>query len=144
MFGLDGGLADLDVEAEGLELAEVGADLAVAVARAGVPVGSEVGEPGFGAGEQVPDDDEDGPAGGVPCPVAADASGQAAEPLAEEGAGGRGAGGCLGAVALEAGIAVPFVRLAGAGAGLAGDRGRPRRRGDRRWRTGSCPGPSRR
>jgi hypothetical protein len=43
-------------------LAEVGADPAVAVALALVPVGAEVAEPGRGAGDEVPNDDEDGPA----------------------------------------------------------------------------------
>ena len=45
-LGLGDGWSDGDVEAEGPELAEVGADLAVAVGFAFVPVGSEVGEPG--------------------------------------------------------------------------------------------------
>jgi hypothetical protein len=54
-----GGGGDGDVEAEGLELAEVGLDLAVAVGFAVVPVGAEVGVSGFGVAEEVPDDDED-------------------------------------------------------------------------------------
>ena len=54
-----GGGGDGDLEAEGLELAEVGADLAVAVGPGVVPAGAEVGEPGRGVGGQVPDDDED-------------------------------------------------------------------------------------
>jgi hypothetical protein len=49
--------------------------------------------PGFGVGEQVPDDDEDGPADGAAGPGAVEAPGEAAEPLAEEGVGLRGAGG---------------------------------------------------
>jgi hypothetical protein len=68
----------------------VGADLAVAVGFAVVPVGAEVGEPGFRAGEQVPDDDQDGAADGAFGPVAAQALAEAAEPFAEEGAGARG------------------------------------------------------
>ena len=48
-----GGGGEGDVETEGLELADVGADLAVAVAAALVPVGPEVGEPGFGVGEEM-------------------------------------------------------------------------------------------
>jgi len=43
---LGGCLAEFDGEAEGLELADVGADLAVAVGLAVVPAGSEVGEAG--------------------------------------------------------------------------------------------------
>jgi hypothetical protein len=54
------GWGDGDVEAHGLELADVGADLAVAVGFAFVPVGAEVGESGFGVTEEVPDDDEYG------------------------------------------------------------------------------------
>jgi hypothetical protein len=46
VYGLSGGLGELDVEAEGLELADVGADLAVAVGLSVVPAGAEVGEPG--------------------------------------------------------------------------------------------------
>ena len=52
-MGLGGCLGDGDVDAKGLDLAEVSADLAVAVGCALVPVGAEVGESGFGAGEQV-------------------------------------------------------------------------------------------
>jgi hypothetical protein len=98
---LGGGRGEGDVEAEGLEAAEAVAGLAVAVGFSFVPVGAEVGEPGFGAGGQVPDDDEDGAADGALGPVAAEAPGQAAEPLAGEGLGAGGAVGGLGAVALE-------------------------------------------
>ena len=56
---------------------------------------------------------------------AAEAPGQAAEPLAEEGVRAGGAEGGLGAVALEVGVALPLGRLAVPGAGLAGDRGEP-------------------
>jgi hypothetical protein len=54
-----GGRGDGDVEAEGLEAAEVGAGLAVAVGFALVPVGAEVGVSGPGVAEQVPDDECD-------------------------------------------------------------------------------------
>ena len=118
-----GGGGDGDIEAEGLELAEVGTDLAVAVSLAPVPAGAEVAEPGRRVGQQVPDDDEDGPADRALGADAADAAGEAAEPLAQEGAGPGRAERCLGAVALEVGVAVPLGGLALAGAGLAGDRG---------------------
>jgi hypothetical protein len=120
-----GGWGDGDVEAEGLELAEVGADLAVAVGFAMVPAGSEVGEPGFGAGEQMPGDDEDGAGDGALGPVPAEALGQAAGSFAEEGVGAGGTGSGLGAVALEVGVALAFLRLSVPGPGLAGDRGEP-------------------
>ena len=96
-----------------MELAEVGADLAVAVGLAVVPAGAEVAEPGAGVGQQVPDDDEDGPADRALGADAADAAGEAAEPLAGEGIGAGRAERCLGAVSLEVGVAVP----------LAGSRG---------------------
>ena len=51
----------------------MGADLAVAAGFACVPVGAEVGEPGRGVGEEVPDDDEDGAGDGAPGPCAAQA-----------------------------------------------------------------------
>src|SRR5579872_3632594 len=122
-FGVLGGGGDGDVEAEGVELAEVGADLAVAVGFAFVPVGAEVGEPGFRVGKQVPDDGQDGAADGAFGPVPAQAPRQAAEPFAEEGLGAGGAVGGLGAVALEVGVALSFPGFAVAGAGLAGDGG---------------------
>jgi hypothetical protein len=77
----------------------VAEDLLVLVGLAGVVVRSEVGEPRFGVLEQVPDDDEDGAADGAAGPGAAAASGDAAEPLAEEGVGLAGAVGGLGAEA---------------------------------------------
>jgi hypothetical protein len=112
---LGGRVADGDFEAEGLELVEVAADLAVAVAVEFVPVGAEVGEAGFGVVEEVPDDDEDGAGDGAPGPERADAAGQAALPFAEEGGGAGGAGGGLGAVALEVGVALSLAGLAAAG-----------------------------
>src|SRR5215469_14894161 len=84
---------DDDVVAEGLELALGVAGLAAAVGVPGVPVGAEVAVAGGGVVQQVPDDDEDGPAYGAAglLPPAAGAGGQAAEALAQEGVGVRGA-----------------------------------------------------
>ena len=90
-----------------------------------VPAGAEVGEPGRGVGEEVPDDDEDGSSDGALGLVPAEAAGQPAEPFAEERTGVRGAVGGLGAVDLEVGVALSLLRLALPGAGLAGDRGQP-------------------
>jgi hypothetical protein len=145
-LGLGGCLGDGDVEAEGLELAEAGADLAVAVGCALVPVGAEAGEPGVGAGRQVPDDDEDRAGDGALGPVPAQALRQAAESFAEEGFGAGGAVGGLGAVALEAGVALPLSSACGCGARTGGQpgRARPGKPGGRRSGTGSCPGRSRR
>ena len=108
---------------EGAELVQEAAGAAVGVGLALVPAGAEVGVPGFGVGEEVPDDDEDGAGDGASCPVPVEAPGQAAEPLAEEGVRAGGAVGGLGAVAAQVGVALPFLRLAAPGPGLAGDGG---------------------
>ena len=63
--------------------------------------------------------------------VPAEAPGEAAEPFAEEGVGAGGAVGGLGAVALEVGVALALLRLAVAGAGLAGDGASPAQ--ETRW-----------
>src|SRR6185437_224679 len=84
---------DDDVVAEGLELAGCVAGLAGAVGVPGVPGGSEVAVAGRAVVQQVPGDDEDGPARGAAgfLPAAsAGAGGQAAEALPGEGAGVRG------------------------------------------------------
>jgi hypothetical protein len=54
--------ADDDVVAEGLELGLGVTRLAAAVGLPGVPVGSQVEVAGGAVIQQVPDDDEDGPA----------------------------------------------------------------------------------
>src|SRR5512135_3671704 len=81
---------DDDVVAEGLELAAGVAGLAAAVGVPGVPAGSEVAVAGGGIVQQVPDDDQDGPAHSAArlLPPAASGTGrQAAEPLAQERVG---------------------------------------------------------
>src|SRR5256714_10575736 len=107
----DDGDVDVGVGVEGAELVHEAAGAAVGVGFALVPAGAEVGEPVVGAGEQVPDDDEDGAGDGAPGPVAVEAPGQAAEPFAEEGVGAGGAVGGLGAVAAQVGVALSFLRL---------------------------------
>ena len=57
-YGLSG-FGEGDGEAECLDLPDVAAELAVDIG-AGLVAGPEVGEPGGGIGEQVPDDDQDG------------------------------------------------------------------------------------
>jgi hypothetical protein len=54
VLSLSGGGVDGHVKAEGLELAEVVADLAVAAGLLVVPAGSEVSAPGRWVGEEVP------------------------------------------------------------------------------------------
>jgi hypothetical protein len=50
---------DGDGEAEGLQAAEVGADLLIPAGVAGVEVRAEVAVAGLGVGQQVPDDECD-------------------------------------------------------------------------------------
>jgi hypothetical protein len=109
---LGGRGVDGHVEAEGLELAEVGTDLALTACLLVVPAGPEVGEPGGGVGEELPDDDEDGASDGAFGLVPAEPPGQPAEPLAEERAGVRGAVCGLGAVALEVCVVLSLLRFA--------------------------------
>ena len=87
VLSIIGGRVDGQVQAEGLELAEVGADLALPARLLVVPAGTEVGEPRGGIREKVSDDDEDGASDGALGLVPAEPARQAAEPLAEEGAG---------------------------------------------------------
>lgn len=54
-----------------------------------MPAGSEIGESGGRVSQKVPDDDRDGPTDGALGPGPAEAVGQSAEPLAEEGAVSR-------------------------------------------------------
>ena len=109
-----------DVEAEGLELADVVADLAFAADAGVVVVRAEVVEPGCGVGEQVEDDDEDGAGDGGQGLAFPARAGEAAVALAEEGVGAGGGGGDLAEDAVELGVAL--ARAAGGGllAGLAG------------------------
>jgi hypothetical protein len=109
---------DDDVVAEGLELALGVAGLAAAVGVPGVPAGAEVPVAGGGVVQEVPDDDEDGPAHGaaglLPA-AAAGAGGEAAEALPEEGVRvRRGVGGQDGDP-LGVGVAVPLLPPALAG-----------------------------
>src|SRR5215471_8159616 len=89
-----GGRGEGDGVAEGFELADVAAGLAVLVDSAGVPGGAEGTEPGGAVGEQVPDDHQDRPGDGDQRLELSAAPGETAVPLAEEGAGsgGRGCG----------------------------------------------------
>src|SRR5260370_4271964 len=75
------GDGDVGFGVEGAVLVQDAAGTAVWVGLALVPAGAEVGVPGFGAGEEVPGDDEDGAGDGAPGPVAVEAPGQAAEPF---------------------------------------------------------------
>ena len=109
-----------DVQAQGLELADVVADLALPVDVGVVVAGSEVAEPGFGVGQQVEDDDQDGAGDGDYGFALAAAAGQAAVALAGEGTGPAGGGGDLAQDAVEVRVALAGLAGAGLGPGLAG------------------------
>ena len=90
-MGGSGSLGDGDGEAEGLDLLDVVAELAVGIEAGLVVAGAEVGEPGGGVGEQVPDDDQDGAGDGDLGFGLAAAAQDAVVSLAEEGLGSGGA-----------------------------------------------------
>ncbi len=101
-----GGLGDGDLEAEGLDLADVVTDLPVGVGPALVVAGAEVGVPGLGVLEQVPDDDQDGAGDGDLGFGLAAAAGDPPVALAGEGGGAGGAGGGLAEVAAQPAVAL--------------------------------------
>src|SRR5215469_16226560 len=117
-YGLPG-FGEGDGEAERLDLPDVVAELAVGVGAGLVVAGAEVGEPGGGVGEQVPDDDQDGAGDGDLGLGFAAAAGDPVVPLAEEGGGARGADGGLAEGAAQVAVALAFLAGPGAGAGLA-------------------------
>src|ERR1017187_6770272 len=90
-----GGLGDGDLEAEGLDLADVVTDLPVGVGAGLVVAGAEGGVPGGRGGQHVPDDDQDGAGDGDLGLGLAAAAGDPPVALAGEGAGAGGAGGGL-------------------------------------------------
>jgi papain fold toxin 1 (glutamine deamidase) of polymorphic toxin system len=107
---------DGDGESECLQLPDVVAGFAVGVDAAGVVAGAEFVVAGGGFGEQVPDDDQDGPGDRDECFEFAAAFDDPPVALAEEGVGpGRG-GGDLAEDASEVGVA-----LAGFPGPVAGD-----------------------
>lgn len=83
-----------DGVAEGLQLADVVADLLVLVETIGVVVGAQVLEAGGGVGQQMPDDHQDGSGDRDQGLELASALDQAPVALTEEGfrLGGRGGG----------------------------------------------------
>ena len=101
-----GGGFEGDAVAEGVELADVVADLAVDVDAVEVVVAAEVVEAGGGIGEEVPDDDQDGPGEGDEGFEFAAAFDDAPVPFAEEGVGFGGCGGDLAEHAFEASMSL--------------------------------------
>src|SRR5262252_8037094 len=140
-----GGLGDGDGVAEGLELADVIAGLAVLVGSGLVVAGSEVVVAGGGVVEQVPDDDQDGAGGGGLGAGGAAAAGEAPVAFAEEGAGS-------GRRRWRPGPGSPATRRCpglcrcgcGRRIGWSARTARPRMPDGRGWGSGSCPGQSRR
>src|ERR1700751_543659 len=122
------GLGDGDVEAERLDLPDVVAELAADVEASLVVAGAEVGVPGFGVTEQVPDDNQDGAGDGYLGLGLAAAAGDPVVALAEEGGGAGGADGGLAEAGAQVSVALALLPGPGAGAGLAGERGQARPR----------------
>src|SRR5512142_2921408 len=117
-----GGLGEGDGVAEGFELADVVAGLAVLVDPAGAVAGAEVVVAGGGVGEQVPDDDQGGAGDGDQGLELAAALDDPPVAFAGEGVGFAGRGGGLAEDPLQVGVAVAGPPGPGAGTGLVGPR----------------------
>src|SRR5215203_6474906 len=109
--GSGGGLEG-DFVAEGFELADVVALGAVGVEAGVVEAGAEVTEAGLWVGQQVPDDDQDGPADRDDRLVGAAAAGDAPVALPKEGIGPPGSHGGLPEHPGQVAVAVPGGALA--------------------------------
>src|SRR6516162_2216964 len=120
------GLGQGDLEAEGLDLPDVVAELAVSVGTGLVVARAEVGVPGGGVGQQVPDDHQDGAGHGDLGPGLAAAAGDPVVALAEEGGGAGGAEGGLAEAAAQVAVALALLPGPDARPGLAGGRAQPR------------------
>src|SRR5712672_1361631 len=94
VWGL-GVLGQGDLEAEGLDLPDVVAEPAVGVGAGLVVAVAEIGEPGLGVLEQVPDDHQDGAGHGDLGFGLAAAAGDPGVALAGEGGGAGGTDGGL-------------------------------------------------
>src|SRR5262249_37959034 len=103
----------------GLELADVAGGLGVLVDLGFVVAGAEVAEAGGGVGEQVPDDDQDGPGDRNLGFGAAAAAGDPPVAFPQEGRGFGGSGGGLAELAAQVAAALVF-GLAAARPGLEG------------------------
>src|SRR5215469_2957427 len=114
------GLGDGDVEAEGLDLPDVVADLPAGIGAGLVVARAEVGVPGGRVGQQVPDDHQDGAGHGDLGPGLAAAAGDPVVALAEEGGGAGSAEGGLAEAAAEIAVALALLPGPGARPGLAG------------------------
>jgi hypothetical protein len=102
-----------DGVAEGFELVDEVADLAVGVDVGGVEVWAQVVESGGGVGQEVPDDDEDGSGDGDEGFEFAAAFDQSSVAFPEEGVGLGGAGGGVAECAFEVGVALAGLARSG-------------------------------
>jgi hypothetical protein len=98
-----------DGEPECFDLADVAAGLAAGVGAAGVVAGAQLVVAGGGAGEQVPDDDQDGAGESDQGTQLAAAPDDPPVALAEEAAGPGGRSGGFAEGALEIGVALPVL-----------------------------------
>jgi hypothetical protein len=98
----------------------VAAELLVLVHLAGVVVEAEVGEPGGGVAQEVPDDDDDGSGDGDEDAGFASAAGDEDAALAKERMGAGGAAGGLGEGVAGVAVAVALLPASVAAAGLGG------------------------
>src|SRR5215831_4720385 len=114
-----------DSEAECLDLPDVVAEFAVDIGAGLVVAVAEVGVPGGGVGEQVPDDDQDGAGDGDLGFGLAAAAGDPGVAFAEEGGGAGGADGGLAEGPAQPGVALAFLPGPGTGPGLAGGWAQP-------------------
>jgi hypothetical protein len=98
---------DSDLVAEGLQAADVVADGALGAAAVVVEVRPEIGEGGVLGGQQLPDDDQDGPADRDDGFLLASASGDPAVALAEERVRAGGSDGGFAEGSGQVAVAVP-------------------------------------
>src|SRR5215211_5204996 len=121
---VSGGGFEGDLVAEGLQLADVVAPGALSVDAGVVEAGAQVLEPCGRVGQQMPDDDQDGPADRHDDPLGTAAAGDPPVALAQEGVGPAGGRGGLAEHAGQVGVAVPGGVLAlGLACGLVDPRG---------------------
>src|ERR1700730_564513 len=109
-YGSGGFWRDGDGVAEQcFDLPDVVFDPLVFVGAGLVVAGAEVGVPGGGVGEQVPDDDQDGAGAGDLSLGLAAAAGDAPVAFAEEGISAGGADGGLAEAATQVAVALAFL-----------------------------------
>src|SRR5512133_4386888 len=117
-----GGLGEGDGESECRELSDVAASSAVGVGAARVVVRAEILIAGGWVGQELPDDDQDGPGDGDEGLELAAAFDDAPVAFAEEGVGAGGRGGGLAQDTFQVGVSLTGAPAAAGGPGLDGAR----------------------